>query len=96
MTGLLRNWGDHVIAGGRVHEPRTLDELRELVARLPHVRAIGTRHTFNDLPDSRGDLFSLDSMPRRFEIRADGGVTVDGATRYAEMCPQLDRAGFGT
>lgn len=94
MTVTRRNWGDHVIAGGRVHEPRSLEELRELVARVPHVRAIGTGHTFNDLPDSRGDLVSLEAMPRRFEIRADGRVTVDGATRYAEMCPALDREGF--
>jgi xylitol oxidase len=95
VTTPRRNWaGDRVIAGERLHEPRSLGELRELVARLPHVRAVGSGHTFNDLPDSRGDLVSLEAMPRHLEVDPQGTVTIGGAMRYAAVCEPLDRAGF--
>jgi alditol oxidase len=89
------NWaGSHEIAGGRLHEPRSLDELRELVAGQDRLRVLGTGHTFNDLPDSRGDLVSLAGMPPRFELGAAGTVTVDAATRYADLSEPLDAAGL--
>jgi alditol oxidase len=89
------NWaGSHDIAGDRLHEPRSLDELRELVAGHDRLRVLGTRHSFNDLPDSRGDLVSLAAMPPRFELDAGGTVTVDAATRYADLSEPLDAAGL--
>ncbi|MFL5711306.1 MAG: FAD-binding protein, partial [Chloroflexota bacterium] len=94
MAESRTNWaGNHVIAGRRVHEPRSLPELQEVVSSGQHLRVMGTGHTFNDLPDSRGDLISLSRMPRRFEV-ADGTVTVDAAVRYGDLCEPLDRAGF--
>ena len=94
MPASRTNWaGSHEIAGGRVHEPRSLDELQELVAGQVRLRVLGTRHTFNDLPDSRGDLVSLASMPRRFELDAAGTVRVGAAARYADLCEPLDTAG---
>ena len=88
------NWaGNHVIAGERLHRPRSLTEMREIVAGERHLRVLGTGHTFNDLPDSRGDLVSLARMPRRFDV-GDGTVTVDGSMRYADLCEPLDRAGL--
>src|ERR671912_2826711 len=95
MTAAPTNWaGNHVIAGRRIHRPRSLDELRELVAGQDRLRVLGTGHTFNELPDSRGDLVSLAAMPRRFELDAAGTVTVDAATRYAELAQPLDAAGL--
>src|SRR5688572_5821047 len=95
MADARTNWaGSHEIAGGRLHEPRSLDELRELVASQDRLRVLGTGHTFNDLPDSRGDLVSLAAMPRRFELDAAGTVTVDAATRYADLAEPLDEAGL--
>jgi alditol oxidase len=94
MAALLSNWaGNHVIAGERLHQPRSLPELREIVAGERHLRVLGTGHTFNDVPDSRGDLVSLARMPRRFDV-GDGTVTVDAAIRYAELCEPLDGAGL--
>jgi xylitol oxidase len=89
----LRNWGGLPIAGHQVHAPRSLDELREVVARTRHLRVLGTGHTFNDLPDSRGDLVSLAAMPRRLEVPSDGSVTVDGAARYVDLSGPLDDKG---
>ena len=95
MAGARTNWaGSHEIAGDRLHEPRSLDELRELIAGSDRLRVLGTGHTFNDLPDSRGDLVSLVAMPRCFELDAAGTVTVNAATRYADLSEPLDAAGL--
>jgi xylitol oxidase len=95
MSSSRTNWaGNHHIAGGRVHEPRSIDELRDLVIGQRHLRVLGTGHTFNALPDSRGDLVSLATMPKRFEVDPDGTITVGGATRYADLSEPTDRAGF--
>jgi len=95
MAPSRTNWaGNHVIAGRQILEPRSMTELQEIVATARHLRVLGTGHTFNDLPDSRGDLISLAHMPRRFEV-GDGTVAVDASTRYGDFCEPLDRAGFG-
>src|SRR3954471_24161718 len=95
MAPSRTNWaGNHVIAGRQILEPRSMTELQEIVAGAQNLRVLGTGHTFNDLPDSRGDLISLAQMPRRFEV-GDGTVTVDASTRYGDFCEPLDQAGFG-
>jgi xylitol oxidase len=90
------NWaGNHAYRSGAIHEPRTVDEVQELVRRTSAVRAIGTRHAFNDLPDSRGDLISLRRLPRRLEIDpAAATVTIDGGMTFGDLCGPLDAAGL--
>jgi len=35
-----------------VHRPSTLEELQEIVAAARQVRAVGSRHSFNDIADA--------------------------------------------
>ena len=49
----LANWaGNHVYRAAELHRPATVAQLREIVARAPRVRALGTRHSFSDMGDS--------------------------------------------
>jgi alditol oxidase len=93
----MRNWaGNRDIRARRVHRPRSVEELQEIVRATPKIRALGSRHTFNELPDAAedGDLVSLEALPRRVEVSADRStVTVDGAARYGDTFPGLDAAG---
>lgn len=93
---MLRNWaGNHEYRARRVHEPSSVEELQELVRSSPRLRAIGSRHSFNDIADSEGDLVSSARLPRVFELDAAGRtVTVDGGVRYGDLCGPLNRAGF--
>jgi len=93
---MMRNWaGNHIYAARRVHEPRSIEELQELVRAAPRLRVIGSRHSFNDIADSDGDLVSLARMPRVFELDdAARTITIDGGVRYGDLCAPLDRAGF--
>jgi xylitol oxidase len=93
---VMRNWAANVEYGARrLVEPRSLDELREVVRAAGRFRVIGSRHSFNGLPDTDGDLLSLARLPRVLEIDpAASTVTIDGAMRYGDLVATLDAAGF--
>ncbi|MCS7056382.1 MAG: FAD-binding protein [Thermoflexales bacterium] len=79
----------------RLHRPATPDELRAIVAQSRKVHALGSRHSFNDVADCEADLVSLERMPHALTIdRERRTVTVSAGITYAQLCPELHRAGF--
>lgn len=92
----MRNWaGNHEYRAARILEPRSVEEVQELVRASNLIRALGSGHSFNDVADTDGDLVSLAGLPRRVEIDAAAGeVTVDGAIRYGDLAAPLDAAGL--
>ncbi len=94
-TESLRNWaGNHTYPTSVVHRPTSLAELQDLVAGSRRLRAVGSRHCFNDLVDSPA-LVSLDDMPP--EIDVDSGsrtVRVGAAVRYGHLARQLHADGW--
>jgi len=90
------NWADnYTFSAARIHRPVSVDEVRGLVARSSHVRAIGARHSFNGIADSAGDLIDLSSIDPGFLIDARRGtVTVGGGTNYGVLAAHLHRAGW--
>ena len=55
MAVELTNWaGNLAYSAASVHHPTSVVEVQELVARLPRVKALGTRHSFNTIADSPG------------------------------------------
>jgi xylitol oxidase len=92
----LANWaGNYAYAAPRLHEPRTLEQLQGIVRRVSVAKALGSRHSFNDIADTPGDLISLARMPRSIAIDPVAAtVTVDGALRYGELCEVAEAAGF--
>jgi xylitol oxidase len=89
------NWaGNHTYRARAVHAPSTLEELRDLVARLPQFRVLGSRHTFTDIGDS-AELVTLERLPRDLSVdRAAATVRVGGAVRYGELAADLGRQGL--
>jgi xylitol oxidase len=92
----LRNWaGSHTYAAARIHEPESIEQLQEIVWNARSLRVLGSRHSFNDIADTPGDLVSLSRMPRVFELDPVAGtVKVDGGVRYGELCGPLHAAGY--
>lgn len=95
-AGTLTNWsGNHVYRAPRRHAPSSLDELAAIVAAADAVKILGTRHAFNDISDTDGDLVSMANIPP--EIRIDDAaatVTVGGGITYGVLAPVLHRAGW--
>jgi xylitol oxidase len=87
------NWaGNHVYRAARIHAPATVDELREIVAGARRVRALGSRHCFNDIADSE-ELVSLDALPAA--VAVDGArVSCSGALRYGDLAEALHEHGL--
>ena len=92
----MRNWaGNLSYRARRLLEPRSVEELQENVAGSSSLRPLGTRHSFNDIADTKGDLVSLARLPRRIEVdRAAARVVVDGGARLGEICSALHATGL--
>jgi xylitol oxidase len=90
------NWAGNVkFAATRVHRPSTVDELGEVVASAPRIRALGTGHSFSRIADTTGDLVSLVGLPRSIEIDPDSAtVRVSAGLRYGEIATELHEAGW--
>jgi alditol oxidase len=90
-----RNWAGNVrYSASRTHHPASIDELRAIVASAPAVRALGSRHSFNEIADAAQHV-SLNRLPRELTIDRDAGtVTCSSWLTYAELAPRLDAEGL--
>ncbi|WP_025158919.1 FAD-binding protein [Leifsonia aquatica] len=90
------NWaGNHRYAASRIAAPRSVDELRALIADARSVRALGSRHSFNDLADTDDLLVSTADLPAPIRIDPDARlVSVGGGVRYGDLARELEAAGW--
>jgi alditol oxidase len=91
-----RNWAGNVTFGAAtVHRPDSVEQLQELVAASPRVRALGSAHSFSTVADTDGDLVSLAGLRPRVDVAADRRtVTVSAGMRYGEVAPRLHAEGL--
>jgi alditol oxidase len=84
----VRNWaGTHTYRAARLHQPTSVEELREIVARAPRVRVLGSRHSFTDIADS-DELVGLEALPA--DVVVEGGrVSFAAGLRYGELAEAL-------
>ena len=96
MSENHQNWsGHHTYGAATLHRPTTLAQVQALVAAATKVRGLGSRHSFNGLADSPGDLLSLEHLNAVVAIDPERRTaTVEGGINYIQLGPQLDRAGF--
>lgn len=93
--GVAHNWaGTHTYAAARIVTPRTVEELQEIVAASPRVRALGSRHSFNDLADTDGVLIDTSSLPHSVEVIDEDTVRVAAWMRYGDIATALKPHGL--
>ena len=90
------NWaGNYTYRASRLHYPETREHVQELVTQCRKVKVLGSRHSFNDIADSPGDLISLERLDRVIVLDPQRmTVTVDGGIKYGPLCQQLHREGY--
>ena len=90
------NWAGNVTyEGSRLVRPATVAEVQSLVRESDQVKALGGRHSFSPIANSRGAMVSLDRFDTVSAVnRAAGTVEVGAGVKYAALCPQLQRQGF--
>lgn len=92
----LRNWsGTYRFTAREVIEARTVGEVQRAVAAGGRVRAIGTRHSFNDLADNGATLVSVTAMPPDPVIDAAARTVTAGAgMAYGALAAWLQDRGW--
>ncbi|WP_395243908.1 FAD-binding protein [Agromyces sp. MMS24-K17] len=94
-----RNWAGNLAYGARrLVRPTSIDELRAVLAEGGPVRALGSRHSFNDLADTDGTLIATDGLPVEVTVLTEAGepvaVRVSGGLRYGDLAPRLQELGL--
>lgn len=86
------NWsGNYTYRAHAIHAPSTLDQLQEIVSRLPRLRVLGSGHSFTDIADSE-ELVTLDRLDRDVVVNREAMiVSCSGAMRYGELVRELER-----
>ncbi len=94
---MRKNWAGNVTYSARAfHEPTTVAQVRSVLASSDRARFLGTRHSFNGLADTDGDLISLAGLPSVVEIDSVAmAARVSGGMRYGELAEHLHGAGYG-
>jgi xylitol oxidase len=89
------NWaGNYRYRARRLHVPKSVAEVQEVVRSCRDLRALGTRHSFNGIADSAGDQVSLASLDDMLIDQKARTVTVGAGVTYGQLSPYLYRNGF--
>ena len=94
----MQNWaGNLTYAAREVARPATLDELADVLRRADRVRALGSRHSFNDVADTPGVHVAVDALddgrPPVVVDPATGVAEVAGGLRYGDVAGVLHAQG---
>lgn len=93
----LVNWAGNVTyRASTLHSPSSIEEAQRLIATLPRVRAVGTRHSFSTIADSpSGALISLAGMNMDLEVDEESATaSFLGAHSYGAVAAELDARGW--
>jgi len=90
------NWaGNYTYRAVQLHQPETVEQIQELVIRSNKLKALGTRHSFNDIADSPGDLISLEHFNQIVALDPERRtVTVEAGVRYGQLARWLHGEGY--
>ena len=92
----LKNWAGNIeYSTDKLASPSSLEKTKELVGKMSRFRALGTRHCFNTIADSKYNLISTAEMNKVVSLDAAARtVTVEGGIKYGVLCPYLQQKGF--
>jgi xylitol oxidase len=91
-----QNWaGTHEYTAPNNVAASTVDEVQRALAGGGRVHALGTRHSFTDLPDTTGTLLDLAGLTGGYSLDTEAStVDVAAGTRYGELALWLDERGY--
>lgn len=94
--GPRTNWAGNVAFGAkRIHEPESIDAVRQIVEGSRRIHALGRGHSFSRIADTADDLVLLDGLPKTLKVDSvNSTVRVTSGMTYTELAEGLHRAGF--
>lgn len=89
------NWsGNYHYSTNTVLQPTTVAEVQDAVRSVAGVRALGTRHSFNGIADSKMAQISTLRIKDLELDRTQRAVTVGAGMRYGDLALLLDAQGY--
>ena len=93
--GHRTNWaGNLTYSTDNVQTPGTLGKVQQVVKSAKRLRALGARHSFNAIADSRFEQVTLERMAGIALDEKARQVTVEGGVTYSLLAPWLDARGY--
>ncbi|MFC4873554.1 D-arabinono-1,4-lactone oxidase [Negadavirga shengliensis] len=91
-----RNWaGNFTYSTAELESPNVLEGLRSAVRKYERLKALGTRHSFNDIADSEFRQLSLRNMDNDIQINPrDQTVSFTAGIQYGVLASKLEMAGL--
>ena len=92
----LKNWaGNLSYSTLQVQYPRSIEEVQQLVKQHSKLKALGTRHCFNTIADSKDDLVCSKELNKVISLDAAAHtVTMESGIKYGELAPYLHQRGW--
>lgn len=95
MDAVRKNWaGNYEFRASRVHVPQSVAEVQEIVRDASHLKATGTRHSFNAIADTAGEQVSLEHFTQISLDSKSRTVAVGAGITYGRLSAYLYRNGF--
>ncbi len=92
----LTNWaGNFQFSTDNVFYPTSLQEIQKKVKGVDKCRALGTRHCFNRIADSKNNLVGVTELNKVISLdQRANTVTVEGGIKYGVLSPYLHQHGL--
>jgi xylitol oxidase len=89
------NWaGNYTYTAHNLLQPNSVEATQSAVRECTHLRALGSRHSFNGIADSPENQLSLATLKSIDLDPAAKTVTVGPGVRYGDLAPVIDARGF--
>jgi len=90
------NWaGNHTYTARSVRVAASVEDAQQTVRYARRVKALGSRHCFNDIADTEDHQLSLERLAGVVELDAvNDRVTIEAGARYGDIAPWLHARGY--
>src|SRR6266436_6203748 len=89
------NWaGNYRYSTDRLLLPKSVEEVQQAVKSGGKMRALGARHSFNGIADSKDTQISLKLLDQMVLDPKSRSVTVGAGVTYGRLAPYIDEQGF--
>jgi len=89
------NWaGNYRYSTDRLLLPKSVEEVQQAVKSGGQLRALGARHSFNGIADSKDTQISLKLLDQMVLDPKSRSVTVGAGVTYGRLAPYIDEQGF--
>jgi xylitol oxidase len=89
------NWsGNLTFHTDHLYQPKTTEEVQQIVKSSPRLRALGRGHSFNTIADSNAAQISLKQLDQISLDPHTRTVTVGAGVTYGQLAPYIDSRGY--